>query len=120
MLRDDGNGSPHASHIGGVIGTTPAQQAEQTGPWVGASSGAVHAAHAGASRKARTASAIVRLTLLVRSVAEATTFIATHLCRPGVVVQPSACAASAFLAKTYSGSSLTSIRSASPQSRSSE
>ncbi|MEO8077228.1 MAG: hypothetical protein ABI818_12935 [Acidobacteriota bacterium] len=57
VTRHVGSGSPQLSQTGGVIGTIRVQQAWQTGPRVGWSSGLRHAAHAGASSTASAASA---------------------------------------------------------------
>lgn len=62
VRRQEGSGSPHRSHTGGVMGTIAAQHSAHTGPAVGASSGRSHAAHAGASRTDSRPSATRRAT----------------------------------------------------------
>ena len=91
MTRQPGSGSPHRIQSGGLKGVMPDQQQLQTGPRVGASSGTPQAAHVGAISTAMMLSASVR----TKAPAQARLVSAA-------------------------GSSLTSIRSASPQSRSSE
>jgi hypothetical protein len=94
IARQEGSGSPHRLQNGGVKGRTSAQQAAQTGPRVGAASGASQAAQRGASQTATRPSASTRI-----NAAAAT---------PGSVHQG------------WAASSLISIRSALPHSRSSE
>jgi hypothetical protein len=56
MTRQDGSGSPHCRHNGGVNGTMAFQHLAHTGPAVGASRIVSHAAQAGARTTARTPS----------------------------------------------------------------
>jgi hypothetical protein len=58
--------SPQRSHSGGVSGRIDCQQAAQTGPLAGWSSGLPHDAHSGESATARRASRAARARLLAR------------------------------------------------------
>jgi hypothetical protein len=106
--RHVGSGSPHLAQSGGVKGTMAAQHASQTGPSVGAASGCRHDTQCGARTMAISPSASGfshdALTRMVHAMN------ARASCTPMVWTRE---------LDSYTGSSVISMRSASPHRRSS-